>query len=192
MRFKKVYSTAEEKNEYMNRIGKLLSDTESLIIFGVIVVATIIAVSVTGKFFQKMLRKKTASDEMDMTSFFFIKHIISATMYLFGFGWALLTLPISKNFAHSLFAGAGLTTLILGFASQQILGNLISGFFLIIRRPFRINDIIEIQGNKGRVIEIDLHATTIEDEKKDLITIPNSILSNGIIRNVKNGSQGNK
>ena len=171
----------------MDKTKDLITDTESLIIFGVIIVATLIIASLIGRYLQRILIRKIEDQNIDITSFIFLKHIIVATIYFFGFGWALLTLPISKNFAHSLFAGAGVSTLILGFASQQILSNIMSGVFLIIKRPFKINDIIEIQGNRGKVIGLDLHATTIEDENSDEIIIPNSIVSNGIIRNIRKG-----
>jgi small-conductance mechanosensitive channel len=168
----------------MDKTKHLLADSETLIIFGIIVFSTVLVASLIGRYLQRILLRKSKDQNIDITSFVFLKHIIVATIYFFGLGWALLTLPISKNFAHSLFAGAGASTLILGFASQQILSNIMSGVFLIIKRPFKINDTIEIQGNRGKVIELDLHATTIEDEKKDKIIIPNSMISNGIIRNV--------
>ena len=168
----------------MDKTKSILADSETLIIFGIIVLATVTIASLAGKYLQRLLKRKSEDQKIDITSFVFLNHIIVATIYFFGLGWALLTLPISKNFAHSLFAGAGASTLLLGFASQQILSNIMSGVFLIIKKPFKINDIIEIQGNRGRVIELDLHAITIEDEKKDKILIPNSMISNGIIRNV--------
>jgi small conductance mechanosensitive channel len=95
--------------------------------------------------------------------------LIIATIYFVGFGWAFLTLPITKTFAHSLLAGAGASTLIIGFASKQVLSNMISGVFIIMNKPFKINDLIEIQGNHGKVIEIALHDTIIENEEDDRI-----------------------
>jgi len=168
----------------MDKTKSLIADSETLIIFGITVLATIVLASFVGNYLQKILNRKGEDQNIDITSFVFLKHIIVAIIYFFGLGWALLTLPVSENFTHSLFAGAGVSTLILGFASQQILSNIMSGVFLIIRRPFKINDIIEIQGNRGRVIELDLHDITIEDENKDRIIIPNSVISNGIIKNV--------
>ncbi len=169
----------------MDRVKTLLIDSGSLIIFGIIVIATIVLASFSGKYLQTLLEKKSKEQNADITSFLFIKHVIRATIYLFGFGWAMLSLPISSNFGHSLFASAGVSTLILGFASQQILGNLMSGIFLIIQKPFKVNDIIEIQGNRGKVLELNLHDTIIEDAEDNVIIIPNALVSNGIIKNIK-------
>lgn len=142
----------------MERIKGLLSDSESLIMFGVVVVATIIIALLVGKFLQREITKKAKSQNIDITSFIFLKHLVVTTIYFAGFGWALLTLPITHTFAHSLLAGAGATTLILGFASQQLFTNLLSGVFLIIGKPFSINDTVEFQGSQGKVIAINLNA----------------------------------
>ena len=169
----------------MDKVKTVFSDSTSFIIFGLIVTATIILASIVGKYLKNVLEKKSKEQNADITSFLFIKHVIRATIYFFGLGWAFLTLPISANFAQSLFAGAGASTLILGFASQQILSNLMSGVFLIVKKPFKVNDIIEIQGNRGRVVELNLHDTIIEDADNNTIIIPNALISNGIIKNLK-------
>ncbi|MDJ1501847.1 mechanosensitive ion channel family protein [Xanthocytophaga agilis] len=158
----------------MEELKKIVSDTESLIFFFVIVGMTILFALLLGNFLQRQIEEKTKEHQVDITSFIFLKHMIVAIVYFLGFGWALLTLPITRTFAHSLIAGAGATTLILGFASQQIFSNLFSGIFLVLNRPFKIDDTIEFQGSKGKVIEISLNSTIIQDENEDKIIIPSS------------------
>ncbi len=158
----------------MEKIKNIFADTESLILFLVIVGLTILLAFLLSKYLQRLLLEKTKGHQVDITSFIFLKHMIVAIVYFLGFGWALLTLPITRTFAHSLIAGAGATTLILGFASQQFFSNLFSGIFLILNRPFKINDTIEFQGSKGTVIEISLNSTIIQDENGDDIIIPSS------------------
>lgn len=154
----------------------IFGNTETLIIFLVIVGLTILFAKLLGKYLQRLITEKTKNHQVDITSFIFLKHMIVATVYFLGFGWALLTTPITQTFAHSLLAGAGATTLILGFASQQLFSNLFSGIFIVFSRPFKINDIIEFQGSKGRVIEISLNSTIIQDENGDKIIIPSSTI----------------
>ena len=163
----------------------MLSDTEALILFGVIIVATIIVASIVNRYFLRRLTKRKIELNIDMTSFLFIKHLIVLTIYFVGVGWSLLILPVTKGFAHSLLAGAGATTLIIGLASQQLLSNLMSGIFIILNKSFKINDIIEIQGNKGKVIEINWHDTVIENENKETVVIPNSLISNGLFKKIR-------
>jgi len=160
----------------MEYIKRIFSDSESLIIFLIIIALTIISATLLSNYLQRLIVKKTKGHQMDITSFIFIKHMVVATVYFLGFGWALLTLPITRTFAHSLLAGAGATTLILGFASQQIFSNLFSGIFLVLNKPFKIDDIIEFQGSKGRVVEISLNATIIQDDNGDKIIIPSATI----------------
>ena len=174
----------------MKRLSLLLNDTESLIIFGVIVLLTFIVATIVNKYIFRNLINKNKVLGSDVTSFIFLKNIILLTIYLVGIGWGLLTLPITKNFAHSLFAGAGATTLIIGFASQQVLSNLINGVFIIINKPFKIGDQIEIQGNIGKVVEITWHDTIIENENSVKSIIPNSLISNSIIKVTRKNSNG--
>ncbi|MBL7755814.1 MAG: mechanosensitive ion channel [Chitinophagaceae bacterium] len=43
---------------------------------------------------------------------------------------------------------------------------LFSGIFPVLNKPFKIDDIIEFQGSKGRVVEISLNATILSDKVK--------------------------
>jgi len=168
----------------MKRLKNLLTDTEALIIFGVIIVATIIVASIVNRYILRKLTKRKIEQQIDVTSFIFIKHLIVLTIYFVGVAWGLLILPITKSFAHTILAGAGATTLIIGLASQQLLSNLMSGIFIILNKSFKINDIVEIQGNRGKVIEINWHDTIIEIENKDTVIIPNSLISNGLFKKI--------
>lgn len=153
-----------------------------IIYFIVIVLATISIDAIIRKYLNGKIMNKAEEHHIDATSFIFISHMITAIIYLFGFGWALLVLPVTHTFAHSLLAGAGASTLILGFASQQLFTNLISGVFLVINRPFKIGDLIEFQGAKGIVTEINLNATIIKDQDNNRIIIPSSLILNASIK----------
>lgn len=160
----------------MEEIKRIFNDYQSIIFFVAMVLATVVSAVLISKYLQRKIIEKTIDHPIDITSFVFLKHMVVATIYFLGFGWALLSLPITHTFAHSLLAGAGATTLILGFASQQLFNNLISGVFLVINRPFKINDVIEFQSTKGKVIEITLNSTLLQDDEGNQIIIPNSLL----------------
>lgn len=173
----------------MKQTSILEANLNNLFVFGGIMLLTFILASIARKLLKNKIAKKLEEHDSDLTSFKFIRDLITFTIYLVGVGWALLTLPISKTYAHTLFASAGASTLIIGFASQQVLSNLMSGIFIVIKRPFKVNDIIEVSGNIGKVIELNIHETILEtiEEPKKWIIIPNSLISNSIIinRNIK-------
>jgi len=145
---------------------------------------TILFASIVNRYFLKRITKRKIEQKIDATSLIFIKHLIVIIIYFIGIGWGFLILPITKGFAHTLLAGAGATTLILGLASQQILSNLMSGIFIILNKSFKINDVIEIQGNIGKVNEMNWHDTIIENENNDIVVIPNSLISNGLYKKI--------
>lgn len=73
----------------------------------------------------------------------------------------------------SLLAGAGIVTLALAFAFQDIAANFISGIFMSFRKPFIVGDIVKIKDYTGNVAEIKLRDTTVLTFEGQYVTIPN-------------------
>lgn len=165
------------------RTSSLFSNTESLLIFGVISFSTFVVATLVRKYLKRKLKQRLLQDNVDITSYAFIVDVVSFTIYLLGFGWAFLSLPISSSYAHSLFASAGASTIVLGIAAQQVLGNIIAGVFILFNRPFKVRDIIEVSGNKGSVKAINIYKTILETDDGIFIRIPNSLISNAVIIN---------
>ena len=78
-----------------------------------------------------------------------------------------------------------ITAIVIGFASQSVLGNLISGLYLAITRPFRIGDKVTVFGNTGIIYDIGLLYSRLRTEDGDIILAPNTsmITTTIIIRN---------
>lgn len=176
----------------MKRLDNLLTDSEALLYAAIVFGLTIVVATLVNTYLFRKVHKKAKESDVDPTNFIFLKNIIVLTIYLVGIGWALLILPITKNFAKTILAGAGASTLIIGFASQQVLSNMMSGIFIILNKPFRVNDRIMIQGNEGRVVEINWHDTVIEDDKLNRVIIPNSMISNNVVKNLHQEPQTRK
>jgi len=69
------------------------------------------------------------------------------------------------------FGGAG--GLALGFASQRVVGNLVSGLLLLITQPFTVGDEIQTKDRRGVVKDINWSSTVIEAEDGGIVLIPN-------------------
>jgi small-conductance mechanosensitive channel len=67
-----------------------------------------------------------------------------------------------------------ITAIVIGFASQNVLGNLISGLYLAITRPFRIGDKVTVFGNTGIIYDIGLLYSRLRTEEGDIILAPNT------------------
>jgi small-conductance mechanosensitive channel len=62
----------------------------------------------------------------------------------------------------------------IGFGAQNLLKNVISGILLLIERPLRVGDLIEVENVRGRVTTIGLRSSTVRDAKGVVTLIPNS------------------
>ena len=84
----------------------------------------------------------------------------------------------------SLVTALGIGSLALGMAAKDTLANMISGFTLMIDRPFRIGDRIQLAGGQvGDVTDIGLRSTKIKTLDNQLLIIPNSDLCNTMLIN---------
>ncbi len=90
----------------------------------------------------------------------------------------------------SLLTGAGIIGLALSFAFQDSASNLISGFFLAIRKPLNLNDIVETNGTMGTVIEMSLRNTVVQSFQGQHVFIPNKeVYQNKLINYSSSGER---
>jgi small-conductance mechanosensitive channel len=78
---------------------------------------------------------------------------------------------------------AAALTLALGFASQDVISNLVGGVFLIGDPSFNIGDWIEWDDNAGVIEDISFRVTRVRTFNNELVTVPNSTLANTDITN---------
>ncbi|KAB1188761.1 MULTISPECIES: mechanosensitive ion channel family protein [Haloferax] len=97
-----------------------------------------------------------------------------------GAGFALAGLG---NILQSLATIGAAATLAIGFALQDVIANFVAGIFIFTDKPFRINDWIEWDGNSGVVEDISFRVTRVRTFDNELLTVPNSQLTDGVIKN---------
>lgn len=73
---------------------------------------------------------------------------------LAGLSTVLMTIPGVRQFGASLLASAGLAGLALGIAAKPVLSNLIAGLQIALTQPIRLDDVVIIKGEWGRIEEI--------------------------------------
>ncbi|WBU61015.1 mechanosensitive ion channel family protein [Paracoccus albus] len=78
---------------------------------------------------------------------------------------------------------AGIIGIALGFAVRDTVENFIASVMLSLRQPFRPNDLVEIEGNTGRVIRLTSRATTLLSLDGNHIRIPNAAVFKAVITN---------
>ncbi|WP_339754355.1 mechanosensitive ion channel family protein [Algoriphagus aquimarinus] len=73
-------------------------------------------------------------------------------------------------------AGAGISAFIIGFALKDIGENFLAGIILAFKRPFRVGDIVDINGMRGQVLMLNLRDTQIKTGDGKDVFIPNGII----------------
>jgi len=102
-----------------------------------------------------------------------IKILIRILGYLVIVAIAASYLSQNAALAASIAAASGI---VVGFAAQNLIGNMIAGMYLAITRPFKIGDTITVFGNTGKVFDIELLYCIIRMENGDSVHAPSSTL----------------
>ncbi len=72
----------------------------------------------------------------------------------------------------------GFLGIVIGFSMQQPLGQAISGLFILISRPFKINDYVTILGDTGLVTEVGILFTEVKKDDGSKVVIPSNLIIN--------------
>ena len=81
-------------------------------------------------------------------------------------------------------ASVGVVTLIIGFGAQSLIEDVLTGIFLIAEGRYNVGDILVLDDFRGKVVDISVRTTTIEDAGGN-----HKIINNSEIRNFQNRSQ---
>ncbi|MFN4763630.1 mechanosensitive ion channel family protein [Gillisia sp. Q332] len=108
----------------------------------------------------------TANFTSQIVGFILKTLVVFMTLYLLGL----------SSFTNKLLAGAGLLTFVIGFALKDIGENFLAGIILAFKSPFRLDDLIEVNGIIGHVQDISIRETLIKTPDGKDVFLPNSII----------------
>ena len=106
-----------------------------------------------------------------------------ARFVLIAIGLAMIFSFIWGANVGGLFTALGITSIVLGLALQNSVGQIISGLLLLFEQPFQIGDWVDTPSARGRVVEVNWRATHI-DTGSGLQIIPNSVLAGASFTNL--------
>ena len=104
-------------------------------------------------------------------------HVLSKTVYvligLFTLASVLMLFEEVRRLGTSILASAGVVGVILGFAAQKTIANLFAGFQLAMAQPIRLDDVVIVEGEWGRIEEITLTYVVIHiwDERRLVVPL---------------------
>lgn len=163
-----------------NIMGLLL---KIILILLVAKISTKLIDSIVNRFFesQKKLKLKVDIARMD-TMKGLIKSIVKYLVYFIAFTSIIKSFGVEIG---GLIATAGIGGLAFGFGAQNLVRDVITGFFILFEEQFSAGDYVETAGVEGIVEEMALRVTKIRDFNGDIHIIPN-----GEITKVTNKSHG--
>jgi small-conductance mechanosensitive channel len=144
---------------------------------------TLFVARTVNRLMESYLRNASTKLRIDTTSFRMFRHVIVATIYFLGIVIVIFSIPDLRTLSVALFTGAGVAGIIIGFAAQNTLSNIIAGLSLALFQPFRVGDRLDIMNEYGKVADINLRHTVIVTWDNRRLIIPNSIISNEAIIN---------
>lgn len=86
----------------------------------------------------------------------YIKAMISIAIFLVAIGIALGLFDGLRQVGNSVLASAGILGIIIGFAAQKLIANILAGFQIAFTQPIRIDDVVIVENEWGRIEEITL------------------------------------
>jgi small-conductance mechanosensitive channel len=107
-----------------------------------------------------------------LTQIRLFSRIIIIIILIVAFSFALMTFQSIRDIGASILASAGILSVIVGFAAQKLIANILAGFQIAITQPIRIDDAVVIEGEWGWIEEITLTYVVVRVWDKRRLILP--------------------
>lgn len=156
-------------NEFFDKLGVSQIFNSELILdiiwAAITLVVGLILASLISSGIARTLRQRLKAHEAMLVKrlsyYLLFSLVVIATLHQLGFQLGVLL------------GAAGILSVAIGFASQTSASNIISGIFLVAERPFVLGDIIDVDGNVGEVISLDLISVKLRTFDNIMVRVPN-------------------
>ena len=129
----------------------------------------------------RMIGKSLEKSGMDKDLIPFLKSLVTVLLKVLVVISAAGVLGIEITAFAALLAGAGLA---IGAAMSGTLSHFAAGVMVLIFKPYRVGDLVDIQGTVGHVSEIQVFNTVINTLDNKKVIMPNGIATSGIMTNL--------
>ncbi|MFC1890507.1 mechanosensitive ion channel family protein [Thermodesulfobacteriota bacterium] len=153
----------------------------SVTIFDAIIAAGVLFVSLIAARMITLYVKRYFREKVDRDHLEIIVKIIRYGILTVAAVWVMTLLGVNPS---GLLVAGGVAGIVIGFASQSIVGNLISGIFLMIERPIKIGEAVRIGDVSGYVEDINIISTNIRKYDGLYVRIPNESVFTSSITNL--------
>ncbi len=143
-----------------------------------------IAVFVIGRwvasFVTGMIVRASRRAKVDETLLGFLQNVVYLMLLIVVCIASLGCLGVDTTSLSAILAAAGFAV---GMALQGSLGNIASGVMLVVFKPFKVGDYVELAGTSGKVVEIQMFSTILLTPDNVRVVVPNGNITGGAISN---------
>jgi small conductance mechanosensitive channel len=136
-------------------------------------------------FFQKLIQREGVYDR---TVLQFLSQLVKVCIYLLALVFYVHLIPQLDHLGTALLASVSIVSVVIGFAAQPTLGNMVSGIALLLYRPFSVGDKLEIMAPTGLEIAVverlTLGYTLLRTADNRSIIVPNSAMAAQVVINL--------
>jgi small conductance mechanosensitive channel len=161
-------------------LAGLIHLASNLLIAALILAITLWASTWAARVASRAMGRVHRHNGPDVTLQNFIGSLVRYTVLIIGSIAVLQQLGVQTT---SVLAALGAASLAIGLALQGGLSNVAAGVMILLLRPYRVGDNVEINGRVGRVKALDLFATRVTDADNRLVYIPNGKAFGDVIVN---------
>ena len=178
----------------VTRVETLLSDTvldpatvEGALVFAALALVAALLVARVIRVAARRTLQRQRTLQIDTAALSFVSRLGQGLAFVVAFAiWAHL-IPELRTLGTALLAGVSVASVVIGLAAQQTLGNLVAGLSLLVYRPFRGGEWIEITTpngvESGFVEDLTLGYTILHTLDKRRIVVPNSLFTSQVTVN---------
>lgn len=129
----------------------------------------------------------TAEDNLNArkryTQYTILENIVIFIIVILAIGISLMTFESIRAVGVSVLTSAGIAGIILGFSAQKAIGTLLAGIQIAITQPIRIDDVVIIDGEWGRIEEINLTYVVVKIWDKRRLVVPSTYFIENTFQN---------
>ena len=153
-------------------------------VFGKKLLASVVVLIVGRLFIKwvvKLMTKSRFAERNDKTVVTVLSHFVTAALYVLLLVIIIGILGVPTASVITVIASAGVA---IGLALQGALGNIAGGIMILILRPFRVGDYVDVAGKSGTVTDVGIFYTTLTTPDNKVVIIPNGTVMGDTITNV--------
>lgn len=144
----------------------------------------LLAATIIARMIRKLARR-VEEHLSDTTGLQFATALAQLMAYLIAFVLYAHVVPELRALGTTLLAGVSIVSVVVGLAAQNTLGNLVAGLSLVLYRPIRVGDKLELNSPKGvlmaTVTDVSLGYTILRDGDGHSVIVPNSLMISSIV-----------